>query len=187
MRVHRIAAALAVFTGTLFVGPISAASSATAPYCGITWGSLAKYSYQSTMAPVVGARTGRHDCWDRLVVDLGGMPVAGYSVRYTDGVRSAGGGMTLSVAGGATLTVTVFAPEYDSAGNVTAPWSVGEHIVSESQFLGAGYGTFRDLVWGGGYEVESGFGLGVRARLPFRAFTLVGPGSGSRLVIDVAH
>jgi hypothetical protein len=30
-------------------------------------------------------------------------------------------------------------------------------------------------------------GLGVRARLPFRVFTLDGPGSMSRLVIDVAH
>ena len=28
---------------------------------------------------------------------------------------------------------------------------------------------------------------GVRARLPFRVFTLTGPDSGSRLVIDIAH
>jgi len=27
----------------------------------------------------------------------------------------------------------------------------------------------------------------VRARLPFRVLTLDGPGSGSRLVVDVAH
>jgi hypothetical protein len=30
-------------------------------------------------------------------------------------------------------------------------------------------------------------GLGVRARLPFRAFVLAGPADGSRLVVDVAH
>jgi hypothetical protein len=30
-------------------------------------------------------------------------------------------------------------------------------------------------------------GLGVRGRLPFRVFTLDGPGAGSRIVIDVAH
>ena len=30
-------------------------------------------------------------------------------------------------------------------------------------------------------------GLGVRARLPMRAFVLDGPGDGTRLVIDVAH
>ncbi|ADG76293.1 hypothetical protein Cfla_3416 [Cellulomonas flavigena DSM 20109] len=35
--------------------------------------------------------------------------------------------------------------------------------------------------------VREQFGLGVRARLPFRAFVLAGPGSGSRLVVDVAH
>jgi hypothetical protein len=30
-------------------------------------------------------------------------------------------------------------------------------------------------------------GLGVRARLPMRVFNLAGPGSRSRLVIDVTH
>ncbi|WP_425557254.1 AMIN-like domain-containing (lipo)protein [Kribbella aluminosa] len=33
----------------------------------------------------------------------------------------------------------------------------------------------------------STIGLGVRARLPFRVCTLVGPGSDTRLVVDVAH
>ncbi len=30
-------------------------------------------------------------------------------------------------------------------------------------------------------------GVGVRARLPFRMFSLAGPGTGSRIVLDVAH
>jgi len=34
---------------------------------------------------------------------------------------------------------------------------------------------------------QTTIGLGARARLPFRVFTLSGPGQGSRLVIDVAH
>ena len=34
---------------------------------------------------------------------------------------------------------------------------------------------------------QTTLGLGVRARLPFRAFVLAGPGDGSRLVVDVAH
>ncbi|MDQ1596268.1 MAG: hypothetical protein QOH40_2824, partial [Arthrobacter pascens] len=37
------------------------------------------------------------------------------------------------------------------------------------------------------FEGYTTLGLGVRARLPFKVFTLAGPGSGSRLVIDVAH
>jgi hypothetical protein len=41
--------------------------------------------------------------------------------------------------------------------------------------------------WAGSFEGQTTLGLGVRARLPFRAFVLPGPGSGSRLVVDVAH
>ena len=50
-----------------------------------------------------------------------------------------------------------------------------------------GYQTFRQLAWAGSFEGYTSLGLGVRARLPFRVFTLAGPDSGSRLVIDVAH
>ena len=51
----------------------------------------------------------------------------------------------------------------------------------------AGYQTFRQVASAGSFEGYSNFGLGVRARLPFRVFALDGPGNGSRLVIDVAH
>jgi hypothetical protein len=50
-----------------------------------------------------------------------------------------------------------------------------------------GYQTFRQVAWAGSFEGQSTIALGVRARLPFRVFTLAGPGTGSRLVIDVAH
>jgi hypothetical protein len=39
----------------------------------------------------------------------------------------------------------------------------------------------------GSFEGVTNVGLGLRARLPFRVFTLSGPGSTTRLVIDVAH
>lgn len=50
-----------------------------------------------------------------------------------------------------------------------------------------GYDTFRQVAFLGTFEGETQIGLGVRARLPFRVFTLTGPGAGSRLVVDVAH
>ena len=53
-----------------------------------------------------------------------------------------------------------------------------------------GYDTLRSVVYGGSFEGTTVFGVGVRARLPFRVFTLPGiPGSanGTRVVIDVAH
>jgi hypothetical protein len=51
----------------------------------------------------------------------------------------------------------------------------------------AGFDTLRQVAFTGGFEGQSTFGLGVRARLPFRTFILDGPGDGSRLVVDVAH
>ena len=50
-----------------------------------------------------------------------------------------------------------------------------------------GYRTFRQLISAGAFEGESDFDLGVRARLPFRVFTLAGPGTRARLVVDVSH
>ncbi len=46
----------------------------------------------------------------------------------------------------------------------------------------SGYRTFQDAEFAGSFEGQSQFGLGVRARLPFRALQLDG-----RLVVDVAH
>ena len=50
-----------------------------------------------------------------------------------------------------------------------------------------GWTTFRQVAYAGSFEGQTSFGLGVRARLPFRVFTLAGPGAGSRIVVDVAH
>ncbi len=51
----------------------------------------------------------------------------------------------------------------------------------------AGWKTFRQVALAGNFESHYSIGFGVRARLPFRVFTLDGPGGGSRVVIDVAH
>lgn len=167
----------------------AAAGAASGPTCGITWGSLAKTAPHGTQAAVAGARTGRHDCYDRLVIDLAGVPAGGYDVGYVDPpLRADGSGNPLFVAGGAVLKVVVRAPAYTAAGASTVPWpSVGHPITRPDQFDAGGYRTLEDLVWAGSFEGQSTFGLGVRARLPFRVFALDGPGAGSRLVVDVAH
>lgn len=158
-------------------------------YCGITWGSLPKSASEMTGAPLAGVRTGHHDCYDRLVVDLSGHPAAGYDVRYIDPpYRAVGSGDALFVAGGRVLQLTVRAPAYDANGNATVGWGgPGTVITRPDQFDARGFTTFEDLVWGGSFEGQSSFGLGVRARLPFRVFQLDGPGNGTRLVVDVAH
>jgi hypothetical protein len=164
------------------------AGAAANPYCGITWGSGAKSAPAYTGAPVTGARVGRHDCFDRLVVDLGDTPAPGYDVRYIEPpYRADGSGDALFVAGGAVLQVVVHAPAYDGSGHATVPWNGTDIVVRPHEFDAQGFRTFEDLVWGGSFEGQSSFGLGVRARLPFRVMKLDGPGSGSRLVVDVAH
>ncbi len=187
MKRHRWMIAISALSAAIVLGGVPVARAQTSPYCGITWGSLAKSSPETTAAPVVGARVGKHDCWDRLVIDLGGMPAPGYHVRYTDGLYNQETGERVSMAGGATIVVTARAPGYDASGQFTVPWTFGTHIVTPEQFTAGGFRTFRDLVYGGSYEGQTDFALGVRARLPFRVFKLDGPGAGSRLVIDVAH
>ena len=49
----------------------------------------------------------------------------------------------------------------------------------------AGFSTFRSVTNAGSFEGQTTYGLGVRARLPFRVFTIAG-GHG-RIVVDVAH
>jgi hypothetical protein len=39
------------------------------PFCGITWGSLAKVDPDMSAAQMVDVRAGRHACFDRLVLD----------------------------------------------------------------------------------------------------------------------
>ena len=182
MRTRRFLFLLPALMVTLLAGGVPAATASTTPYCGIAWGSLNKWTSNHTSAPIVGARTGRHECWDRLVIDLAGMPAPGYVVAYTEKFYQVGTGFELPVTGGAILTIEANAPAQP-----TQQWAIGTHIVSPEQFSAGGYRTFRDLVYGGTYAGYTHFGLGVRARLPFRVFTLDGPGGGSRLVIDVAH
>jgi hypothetical protein len=162
----------------------AAPTRATAPYCGITWGSSLKTAPAHTGATVNGVRAGRHDCYDRLVVylDLGPGPVTGYSVEYVPHVFMGGAGHPIPLAGAADLSIRVQAPAYDSAGDLIWDPLDWWHAVDVT-----GFTTFRQVALADPYGGETLMGLGVRARLPFRVMVLPGPGSGSRLVVDVAH
>jgi hypothetical protein len=194
VRLTRFASRRLILAAVLCVALVGAAAAATgtaaaasAPFCGITWGSLPKTGGDLTPAPLLDVRTGQHPCYDRVVFDFGpslfGGGASGYNVRYTDTVVTQGQGQALDVAGGAKLDVTLLEPANDVAtGAVTFPHGAGEHVANV-----AGYRTLRDVVYGGSFEGYTTFGVGVRARLPFRVFTLAGPGGQSRIVLDVAH
>jgi hypothetical protein len=156
-------------------------AAAQTPYCGIRWGSLPERAASTQASPLTDVRAGRHACFDRLVLDLRGEPV-GYRVRYVAAVYEEGSGREVPLRGGARLEVVVSAPAYDDNGCATYVPADRREIVDVD-----GYRTFRQLAWAGSFEGQTTIGLGVRARLPLRVFTLDGPGAGSRMVIDVAH
>ncbi|MFG1622162.1 hypothetical protein [Kribbella sp. NPDC049227] len=149
--------------------------------CPRGWGSLPEANSRMTQAPVTAVRTGRHACYDRLVVDIRGR-VAGYDVRYVPNVYTDGEGALVPLRGGAKLQFVVRAPAYDAAGRPTYSPAKPRELSNV-----AGYSTLRQVAIAGSFEGQTTIGVGVRARLPFRVFTLAGPGSSTRVVLDVAH
>jgi hypothetical protein len=182
MKALKAGLASALLVAGLGLAPVAPAAATTAPsattaapYCGITWGSLADSVNRTSSARVTNARAGEHTCYDRLVLDLAGK-VKGYDVRYVSAVYTEGQGKRVPLDGAADLRIVVRTGNspYDPASRTRA--------VNVS-----GFRTFEQVAYLGSFEGYTSFGLGVRARLPFRTFILDGPGTGSRLVIDVAH
>lgn len=178
---------LLILAVTTALGALVVATPAQAAYCGITWGSLAKGVAATDPAfdHLTDVRAGRHACYDRLVVDLA--DAAGfnaYDVRYVTQVTQEGSGAVVPLRGGAKLQVVVHTNPYDRNGKITYTPANRRELANVS-----GYRTFRQVAWAGAFEGQTTIGLGVRARLPFRAFTVPGPaGSGIvRVVVDVAH
>jgi hypothetical protein len=156
-----VATAAVVATGTA----VTLAQPAGATGCSVTWGSQPKTSTTNAAGSVTAVRAGRHDCYDRLVLDNTRSGL-GYSVSYVRQVTQDGSGAAVPLKGGAFLQVV------DKAG---ATRRLPMPDVT-------GYRTFRQVAWAGSFEGYTTIGLGVRARLPFRVFR-----TGNHLVIDVAH
>jgi hypothetical protein len=172
---------------TLLASVVLTTPAQAAPYCDITWGSLPKAASAADTELVNDVRAGRHACFDRLVIDLGGQDTSfgAYDVRYVSQVYSDGKGDAVPVRGAADLRIILTAPAYDEHGNATFAPANRRDVVNVS-----GYRTFRQLAWAGSFEGRTTMALGVRARLPFRVFTLDGVAASDhtpRLIIDVAH
>ncbi|PAZ14104.1 hypothetical protein CLM62_21970 [Streptomyces sp. SA15] len=181
-RMGAAAAALALAGTVLGAGTATAAA---APVSGVTacptgWGSGVKGSVTAGAVPLKDIRTGKHDCFDRMVFDVPGGGDIGYYVQYVDRLHQAGSGDYIPVGGGAILEVRVAAPSYNpETGAAVYPGKVGRPLPGVDI---TGYRTFRDTRFAGSFEGETQIGLGVRARLPFRVTQLA-----DRLVVDVAH
>ncbi|MEX5721185.1 AMIN-like domain-containing (lipo)protein [Geodermatophilus maliterrae] len=176
--------AAVVLAATAAAVSVAAAPATAAPSCGVVWGSTAETAAGSAGGTLDDVRTGRHACYDRLVLDLGAVDAGdvGHDVRYVPVVRQDGSGTAVPLRGSADLQVVVHAPAHDAAGRATYDPADDAEAADVS-----GYSTFRQVAWANSFEGRSTVGLGVRARLPFRVVVLDGPGDGSRLVVDVAH
>lgn len=174
------ATTLALAAALLSVAPQASEAAEASPYCGITWGSNPKVAGPSTspFSPLANIRVGRHDCFDRMVFDLGGA-APGYDVRYVTHVRTVGKGDILPLGGGARFEITLHAPDHRPNGRITYPAVIGRRLPNVDT---TGFRTFRNARYGGSFEGVTIVGLSVRARLPFRVVK-----QGNKLVIDVAH
>ena len=190
VRSRSIWVAAALMTATVGVAAIPATATATpvtaaraAAACPTGWGSLDKTHLAGTSDDyVTNARTGRHDCYDRFVIDVPGATASelGYSVGYVDQLIQDPSGKPIPIGGGAILDIHVNAWAYNiETGTPTYPGRVGQPLPGVNL---TGYRTFRDTRYAGTFEGQTQFGLGVRARLPFRVLPLDG-----HLVVDVAH
>ena len=132
--------------------------------------------------PLTDVRTGRHDCYDRMVLDIrGDLPLARPATtcatsavlpgRFRPPHQDQRRSDPQIVATAPSYDPDTYEPTYGGLGGKPLP---GVDLT--------GYKTFRDARFGASYEGTTQLGLGVRARLPFRVFPL-----GDRLVIDVAH
>jgi hypothetical protein len=174
----------ALLTLLLMVVPatvsLSGSTASATTSCEFLWGSLPKTAGTLSAAPIIASRTGRHDCYDSLVFEIDG-PATGYLVEYAGEVYSEGQGAPLSPKAGpygALIGIHLRNPAYNIYGQSTYTFTPPNV---------AGYQTFRGLAWGGSFEGYTTFALGVRARLPFQVLVLPGPGSHTRIVVNVAH
>lgn len=179
-----ILAVAAVPAGAVAVPALAGSSTtatAAASTCPTGWGSLPEPGTFRGAGVLTNVRTGRHACFDRIVFDVKGKP-SWFRVLYVKNVSTPGQGEIVPLRGGAKLQIVVSVPSYDDAGHSTYnPANINE-LTNVS-----GYRTFRQVAYAGSFEGETTIGLGVRARLPFRVFTLGGQGFTSRIVVDVAH
>jgi hypothetical protein len=141
-RIKRIARPL-VLTLAVSIAPVAAvtaAPTASASACEAQWGSLVKERAPYTSKQITNIRSGRHHCFDRMVVDINGKGEGrpGFQVNYVKTVTKDGSGANVPLRGGAKLRIIVKAPAYNDNGSLTyKPVNVKESSMSPATGLSA--------------------------------------------------
>jgi hypothetical protein len=129
------------------------------------------------LVSVSDIRIGRHDGFDRVVLEAGGRGEPGWDVRYVDQASSQGSGDPVGVAGDAVLQVTLTGagPSMDTGIDEVA-W--GRRVAAE------GTEAVTEVVYDGMFEGTAVAFVGTTAKEPFRVYLLESP---ARVVLEVAH
>ncbi|MGI8937696.1 MAG: AMIN-like domain-containing (lipo)protein [Iamia sp.] len=128
-------------------------------------------------AQLVDLRTGRHDGFDRIVLEFADGVQPGWWVEWVDGpITQSGSGSSVEVEGAAYLQIrTEPASGYDL--------DAGAATFAPDRVSGPGGGPIAEVVRAGDFEANLIWVAGADERTGFTVSTL---GSPSRLVIDVA-
>ncbi|MFE7776280.1 hypothetical protein ACFU5O_20800 [Streptomyces sp. NPDC057445] len=189
MRKLGMAAGALVVAGAGLVGTTGSADGATghmgraasAKGCATSWGSGTKSAVESATMRLKVIVTSQSRCYDRMIFHVKGVHSnISYHVGYVTTFQQDGSGERIPVRGGGILQIFVSAPSYDpETGSPTYAGKAGKPLPGVTV---AGYRTFKDAKFGASFEGRTQIGLGVRAKLPFRAVQ-----SGDKLIVDVAH
>jgi hypothetical protein len=121
-------------------------------------------------------RLGRHDGFDRVVLEVGGTGTPGWDVRYVDAASSQGKGDAVEVAGNAILQVTLTGMGY--------PYDTGvDEFAGPDPLTAAGTEVVTEVAFDATFEGTTVAFVGTTARTPFRVYVLENP---VRVVLEVA-
>jgi hypothetical protein len=143
--------------------------------------------------PLYLFEAGRHDCFDRLVFRVNGPGEVGYYIAYADGeAADAGSGDPLVTAGDATLGLHLLTfvqgGFYDQTGHQPGGEPFGKpgdviYPMSNPE----GLTVVQEVKFGGEYEAETDFAVGLSHQRPFQVTTYVDDNQTGFLIIDIAH
>lgn len=124
---------------------------------------------------VTDVRIGRHEGFDRVVLELGGAGTPGWDVEYVDAATAEGSGKPIDLAGPAYLRVLLTGTSY--------PYETGLTEVPRGPVATAGATVVSGAFYDATFEGQSLAYVGTRTQKPFRVYALSNP---TRVVVEVA-